>query len=444
MKRQSLRKHERGQSIVLIVFGLIGMLGFTALAIDGGMVYSDRRHAQNAADQGALGGALAYIQAIPANKTSAGMTAATNSVISNGYTHNVNGDVVTVTITTPPPGTFWDQIPEDRLVTVTISHETETSFIQMFYGGDLINTVQAVARAKATAPPFDGSAIVSLGNCSEDGGLAQNIGYTGGGNSGGVRAFNGSIFINSTETGAGCGLDPSNNGYGIYSNVGIRSVGQDDYSGEGMIDPNPIQTNVNDGVAVKDPMAGLPEPTCVDAATESGGLWSPGVSGTGTITGDNIADATLAPGIYCVTGEIKATGNETLIGDGVLLVLVNSGIEFTGNGSLLISAPTTANCLGTEGLTTSSCTYKGIVIWVKRTNSSTLEIGGNGDYRITGLVYAPNSAIDAHGGGNNPDDAIFQGQLIVKQIFNNGNGSADVNYVEGEIYKLPPQIDLIH
>jgi len=46
---------ERGQVLVLLVLALVGLLGFTALAIDGGMVYSDRRTAQNAADASALG-----------------------------------------------------------------------------------------------------------------------------------------------------------------------------------------------------------------------------------------------------------------------------------------------------------------------------------------------------------------------------------------------------
>jgi len=50
------RKRERGQAIVMIAFGFIVLIGFAALAIDGGMVYSDRRHAQNAADAGALAG----------------------------------------------------------------------------------------------------------------------------------------------------------------------------------------------------------------------------------------------------------------------------------------------------------------------------------------------------------------------------------------------------
>src|SRR5574337_792710 len=53
---------ESGQAIVLIVMAMVGLVGLTALAVDGGNAYSDRRHAQNAADTAALAGALAQIR----------------------------------------------------------------------------------------------------------------------------------------------------------------------------------------------------------------------------------------------------------------------------------------------------------------------------------------------------------------------------------------------
>ena len=51
-----LDQHQKanGQAIVLIALALVAMVAFAGLAIDGGMVYSDRRHAQNAADAGSV------------------------------------------------------------------------------------------------------------------------------------------------------------------------------------------------------------------------------------------------------------------------------------------------------------------------------------------------------------------------------------------------------
>ena len=38
-------KNEKGQAIILIAFTIVALVGFAALAIDGGRVLSDRRHA---------------------------------------------------------------------------------------------------------------------------------------------------------------------------------------------------------------------------------------------------------------------------------------------------------------------------------------------------------------------------------------------------------------
>src|ERR1043166_5008772 len=55
------RSFERGQALVLIALAAIGLFAIAGLAIDGSAKYSDRRHAQNAADTAALAGAYAKI-----------------------------------------------------------------------------------------------------------------------------------------------------------------------------------------------------------------------------------------------------------------------------------------------------------------------------------------------------------------------------------------------
>ncbi len=57
MKQQNFLS-ESGQTLVIIAFAAVVLFGFVALAIDGSMVFSDRRHAQNAADTAALDSAL--------------------------------------------------------------------------------------------------------------------------------------------------------------------------------------------------------------------------------------------------------------------------------------------------------------------------------------------------------------------------------------------------
>jgi hypothetical protein len=53
------RNSETGQAAVLLALAFVGLLAFTALAIDGGNAYLTRRNAQNAADSAALGGTRA-------------------------------------------------------------------------------------------------------------------------------------------------------------------------------------------------------------------------------------------------------------------------------------------------------------------------------------------------------------------------------------------------
>jgi hypothetical protein len=54
---KKLFQEEKGQSIVLVVLCLVGLVGFLALAIDGGAAFAARRQMQNAADSAAIAGA---------------------------------------------------------------------------------------------------------------------------------------------------------------------------------------------------------------------------------------------------------------------------------------------------------------------------------------------------------------------------------------------------
>jgi len=53
---------ERGQALVMIAIAALALFAFAALAIDGSMVFSDRRHSQNASDTAVLAAALAKIR----------------------------------------------------------------------------------------------------------------------------------------------------------------------------------------------------------------------------------------------------------------------------------------------------------------------------------------------------------------------------------------------
>ena len=75
-------KSERGQALILIVFAIIGLIAMTGLTVDGGLAYSDRRNAQNAADNAAYAAALAKVRGQDLN------TAVQSVATSNAYTSN--------------------------------------------------------------------------------------------------------------------------------------------------------------------------------------------------------------------------------------------------------------------------------------------------------------------------------------------------------------------
>src|SRR5262245_34690785 len=86
-------KAEKGQALILITLMAVVIFGFAALAIDGSMVFSDKLHAQNAADTSELAAALAKHRGNNWNDT---VNTAKARATSNGYDNNGTTNVVEV------------------------------------------------------------------------------------------------------------------------------------------------------------------------------------------------------------------------------------------------------------------------------------------------------------------------------------------------------------
>src|SRR5258706_14281358 len=63
------RDREEGYSLVIIAALLVVFLGFTALSVDVGVLYSARASAQRAADAAALAGAFVFVTRTDLNET---------------------------------------------------------------------------------------------------------------------------------------------------------------------------------------------------------------------------------------------------------------------------------------------------------------------------------------------------------------------------------------
>ncbi len=162
------KRSSSGQAIVLIVFAIIGLIGFTALAIDSGNAFADRRKAQSAADNAALAAALAKVNDQNINDAALAITQENN---------RPDG---TVTLTNPPgpgcDGTTTNPVnpldPDDELsfyIQVIIRSSVDTYFGPIIGINQVQNCVQAIARAKPVIyQPIGLGATVAGLQCTGD------------------------------------------------------------------------------------------------------------------------------------------------------------------------------------------------------------------------------------------------------------------------------------
>lgn len=393
------KKFEKGQALILIVFAILGLIGLTALAVDGGNAYSNRRQAQNTADAAALSAALAKTKS--QDLSTAGLTRAA----SNGFDNN--GTSNTVVVHNPP--TSGPYAGNSEYIQVVITSHVSTYFGPVVGINEVTNEVEAVARAKpaTTSPMVFGNAIVALKpTTSSTFWMHGNPSMT---------TIGGGVFVNSSTN---CGF--TSNGTPDLTTPNITMVAATScpqMSGTGITYNAPQVTY---------PPTGLPNPVCTGNAVKTGNTLSPGtVSGSFPPSGVTI----LNPGVYCVSGSFSLNGNDTLVGSEVTIVMNSGNIRWNGNGNLHLSAP-------------SSGPFKGLLIYLPMTNNSEIRINGTNDQLLTGTILAPASPIVMLGTAGT--DA-FRTQLIGYTIEIGGTFDGIIRYNDNENYdaSVPPQVELV-
>src|SRR5688572_3165541 len=160
------KKSEKGQALVLIAFAAVGLFAFTALSVDGGRVFSDRRHAQNAADTAALAAALARVRA-QTDPDGAAVASGKARALSNGYPNEPASKVEVKicddpSLVLPPVGKDCQGLPvnADRsdYIQVKITSYVRTTFARIIGWKQVENIVTAVAKAQlgGLSPVFGG------------------------------------------------------------------------------------------------------------------------------------------------------------------------------------------------------------------------------------------------------------------------------------------------
>jgi Flp pilus assembly protein TadG len=408
------KNSEKGQALILIVLAIIGLIGLTALAVDGGVAYSERRQAQNSADAAALAGALAYARG---NNIDA---AAQSSAVNNGFDNNGSSNTVAVSAVNAPNGVCpGNQAGKD--ITVVIGASVDTYFGSVVGIDELNNTVTATARAcnSYNAPMFNGNAVVSLAPSGTgfDAHGTPDWNITGGGifsnsSSGSSATCGGSAGVNapSVTTVGGVGFSCHTVNVGTFT-TGATQYQPDDYK------------------------YSLPRvPACDGTATLSGGVWHTQSGADGSrvsFSGDMVFES----GLYCVTnspgpfhGQISGTGVTFYI------IPTSFSMKFNGGGNLTASAPT-----GTGE-------YKGVLMFsapqfsgdVLQCNQA-IDMRGNGTGDVIGSIIMPSAEVTMFG---NSGTAGFHTQVIACRVDSGGNANITVDYDGDENYTPPTGLSI--
>ncbi len=475
-------KSQRGQVLVLVALAILGLVGVVGLAVDSGAAFTERRHAQNAADAAALAAALAKV-----NNQTNWQNIARQVVTQNGFTESQ------VTINNPPSaqdcnpndGRQSPYVGNNEYIQVIVRSSVEPYFGQIV-GVDTLDTcTEAVVRARpgTIGPLFSGMGVVTTRSSGNNTFLLEG--------SANVRVRNSGIFVN------------SNGANGLFLNGGA-SVVMDTYgyTVSGTYGKN-VGASVTPGIQQGAPLVINSEtfsfippiptpPTCSANGTQtiSGSTitFTPGRFGDITINGG--MTAVFQPGVYCLNGNLNLGGSATFTSTGrVIFVMQDQNITFNGGTTLNIPDIEIYTRNGTWTLNGSNTftpnrirfyasgsgqwivnggstvkandaffyltkgyiiwngssdidlkgpppgdPFAGLLIYMPLGNTSNIIFNGGSNIRLTGTYLAPDAPMTINGSVNT--NAI-RSQIVVSTLIVNGGSTLDVTYDANENVGVP-------
>jgi hypothetical protein len=482
-------KSEKGQALILIAFGIVALIGFTALAIDGGRVFSDRRNAQNAADTAALAAALAEIHEQYGIANDGYYQSGMNRAADNGYDNDGTQDIVTVVFCddAAAAGDPCTGLPsgasESEYIRVRIISNVRMTFGRVLGREFVTNKVEAITRIQGslTDNPFNaGAGLYSVRNDNTDDCFKVN-------GSADLTLHDTGIFVNCKGNSAlflngsaNIGMDANASVAGCTNNINFP------ITGTGQID-----CNVTPQTVTKDTFKGvpttLPTPSCsaqgqynAGTNTVSPGYFSADLVPSGSIT-------TFNPGIYCfINGaDIKLTGGKSIKGTGAVKLVLAADLDLKGPDNdfddlEIYSNNTSFDIFGTlnadrfrffgsgnsnfnaqaGSVFTSTNTYiysetgqiefdaqasanmhappqddtfGGILIYMPWDNPNDFELNGGTNNTWWGSVLVPHADVTYNGGAG----FELHGQVIGFTFQINGGGESDIFFDSSVIYTPP-------
>ncbi len=442
---------ERGQALILVALGAIGLFGIAGLAVDGSAKFSDRRHAQNAADTAALEGALSMAR----GQVNWNIDAL-DRALENGYDDDHTSNEVEVH-NPPISGAYACSSPNNNIrfdcndyVQVIIESHVDTYFARVVGILQTHNHVEAVASTVTDDNYFDigGSAVVAL---NPEGCALQSQGNTN------VQVVGGGLYSNSAsscsfkkETCAGTtNIDADTLGtVGTISMVGGASLNTGCLPDANLAPGAAVQLPFPPPWDEITPPAECSQPTINITGNPSAAVLSPGHY-TAMPPKNNMKDITLQPGIYCIdtnitigsTDYIRVTGTFG-VSPGVMFYIKPGGsFKFNGGSQAQLWGITPAQV----ALDPTLAPYKNYVIYAAPNYASgtpqTCNINGGSGSAFKGTIYAPYCSITMNG-GSGPNG--FQTQIIGFDVKFSGTSDIYLTYDSSSspTFDIPIQIGL--
>jgi len=459
------KSRERGQALIMVALAAVGLFGFSALAIDGSRVFSDRRHAQNTADTAALAAALAKIRG--ESFTVAGEDRAK----SNGYMTDADSKVEVNLCSDPAITTACQGIPTTgdanqinpaNYIQVKITSTIPATFGRIVGRDQFTSITTSIAYAGPVEPQplVNGSALAAMSRDEKDAIF--------GGGTMSLDVLHSGIFSNSAYTDAGCQHGSMRtSGTGVFSvDTSIQVAGSFCRGGVSTVNGTVEKTSsISYPPAISIPIPHLSCGGVTGSHTE--GL----VNGIDTITyhpgnfGNEVINGTkpvnFSPGTYCFSsglslngpsviansarflftgGKFQINGSQFRCND--LLVHINggSGIDFGGTSNIFCNSVTFIASTG--GVTWNGAVenrifaptggdYKGVLLYLPYPNSEAIKINGNSTNQLTGSIIGVASPITVNG---NDWSTGLHSQIIGNTVNLNGNGTLVIDYDPAEQY----------
>ncbi len=476
MKEIQRKEKEKGQIIILLAVSMVVVMVVAALAVDGGMIYTERRFAQNAADASGFAGGGALLNSALMEDELACPTLSTFKTSTDSFTDSDNLVAMVVNAarsratannvsSLPYLGyKLNDTLKEDYgidntqgiivecnddadpkiiNVIVRVTSQVSTAFAHLIYPGPLQTTNEAVVTIKQEGKAMNGDAIIALSTtCNSNGNQNKNIGGLLLNSNGlNITVVNGGAFSNSCLY----AKNQSSSSLSVKFNIVGDIVGTD--PDQAIITNN---TNKNQ-TQLPTNFPNPPKPDCTgidEGKTTTGEVDSktytfywPGYYESGIkIPNGNII---FKPGLYCIDGQFDFSGGDVSGGNVTFYLSENASIKNNGSSNLKFVAPTDPGN-----------PYFGLLFYIDGDGDITWN--GTNDSHYNGLVYAPQRNLQISGNSNNQSGTCpqikeipnicagikFPTQLIGHQVVFTGSSTINISNPEDSLYSISSELYL--